>query len=184
VTRGYRKCRRRAGLGGHDALENPAQHVRRDTTAVSFAHCEVKPLEQPVECIAPDLVGDVGTIPPLQPVRLEEPAIQKRDGAEATRGPAPRRRRLIQRSEEEGAQEIAMDLPPPGQAPVHFLRQKARASAEPTLGLDVVEKEHPGELQKSESVSVVCVHGAGEPGGESIQRGAKLPEEPAANRLG
>jgi len=77
-----------------------------------------------------------------------------------------------------------MDLPPPGQAPIHFLRQKPRARVEPTLGLDEVEKEHPGELEKSESVSVVCVHGAREPGGEPIQRGAKLPEEPAANRLG
>jgi hypothetical protein len=33
-------------------------------------------------------------------------------------------------------------------------------------------------------VSIVCVHGAGEPGGYPLHRGAKLPEEPAAYWLG
>jgi hypothetical protein len=133
----------------HDALENAPQHIRRNRTSILFIDGKVEALEQTIERLTPDLIGNVRPMPPLQTVRLEKPTIQERDISKPTGSAAPQLGGLIQRSEEQRAQEVTMDLPPTREAAVDFLGQESFTSREPTLGLNEVQKEHPGQLKKS-----------------------------------
>jgi hypothetical protein len=47
-------------LGRHHPFKDPAQHVRGDAALIPLDDSEVKPLEEPVECVAPELVTEVG----------------------------------------------------------------------------------------------------------------------------
>jgi hypothetical protein len=134
-------------FGRHDALEHPPQHIWRDCTTIALVDCKAEVVEQPLKCVPPDLIRDVRSVPPLQPVWLKKPPVQEWNVSESPCCPAPHDSRLIQRSKKEWAQEIAMDFPARCKAAIDFLGQKSFSSCEPTLGLDKVQKQHPGQLQ-------------------------------------
>jgi hypothetical protein len=117
-------------------------------------------------------------------VRLEQASIQERYRPKRRSCAAPLFLRLVERSEEERSQKVAMDSPPPPQAAIHFLCQKALSAAEPTFGLDEVQEQHSGEMQQRQAVPVVGLHGPWKRSGHPIQGGAKFPEKAPANCLG
>src|SRR6185437_11078168 len=97
-----------------DALEDAAKHVGRDAGAVaSLGDHEMKVFEQVVERVAPEGVRNVAAERPLQRVRLEQPAIQKGNGAEPSGASGPLGGRPVEGTEEKGAQQVAVDPAPP-----------------------------------------------------------------------
>ena len=83
IRRGVVGARRAAVIPGHHPFEDPAEHVRGDGVSIAFGDGEMKPLEQVVERVAPEVVADVGPIPALQGVGLEQAAVEERHRAEA-----------------------------------------------------------------------------------------------------
>ncbi len=88
--------RRVVGAGGatgvrcHDSLEHAAQHVGGDTAiSGAFGDREVESLEQAVERVAPERVGQVALEVALDGVRLEETAVEEGDRAERGGAAAP-----------------------------------------------------------------------------------------------
>jgi hypothetical protein len=140
----------------------------------------MEPLEQSVEGLAPDLIGNVSPKAALQRVRLEQPPVEKRHCAKVRRCFTPLNRRPVQRTEEQRTQQITVDSSLATETPIHLLCQKALPAAEPSLGLHEVEEEDAGELQEREAVSIVWAHRAGQAGGHPFEGRAKLAEEAVA----
>jgi hypothetical protein len=93
----------------HQALEDPAQHVRRDSVdLVSFAYAKSESFENVVEGIAPQGIGECGhAVPALDRMRLEEPTIEI--GNCTDREPfRPSLGRLIEGAEEQWLERTAM----------------------------------------------------------------------------
>jgi hypothetical protein len=143
----------------------------------------VKPLEQVVECIPPEVVGNVRGISPLEWVRLEQPSVQKRNGSELEGGCAPGLGGLVQRAEEKWAQQITLDSAPIGETTIHLLGKEPVFSGEPPFGLDEVEEQHPGKLEQNQGVAIIGRHPSLNSTGHPVEGCAKLPEETAAHRL-
>jgi hypothetical protein len=114
---------------------------------IGFAYSKVEAVEQALECVAPDLIREVHPVPTLQRVRLKKATVQKRNVSKAPCCAASQGSGLIQGSEKEWAKEVAMDLPPTCKAPIDLLGQKTFTSCKPSLALDEVQKQHPGELK-------------------------------------
>ena len=98
---------------------------------------------------------------------------------------APRRvGRLIQRAEEEGPEQVALDFASLRQRAVDMLAEKMRVGIEPALGLDEIEEEDAGELEQCEAVTVVRGDPLREGGAHPVQRAAERREETAPHRFG
>ena len=145
---------------------------------------EVKPLEELVERISPQRIGDVGPKASLQRVGLEQAAVEEWNGAERSGGPAPQVSGAVQRAEEERPEQVAVEPPLVREAFLHLLGQKPLPSAEPSLRLDEVEKEDPSQLKQRQPMPVFRAHGAGEPSRHPVERNTKHPEEAAPYALG
>src|SRR5205807_1541940 len=106
-----------------------------------LAHREVKPLEQRVERVAPIGVGPGGdAVTPLQRSRLEQAAVQERQVAEGTRAARPLAGGLIERSEAQRLEHVAVKAAPQGEPLVEPVDQVARVAVEPPLCLDEIEE--------------------------------------------
>src|SRR5688572_9785692 len=124
-------------LGSHDSFEQPTQHVRSYAPlSVSLGDGEVKPLEQPIERLAPEIVGNVAGEPTLQGMRLEQPTVEKGDGTKCRRGAAAFVGRAVERAEEERSQQISMYPAPSPEAAIHLFHHEAVPPAEPAFRLD------------------------------------------------
>ncbi len=66
----------------HHALEHAPQHVRGDAAPIGLIDGEVEPLEQPVERVSPERIGNVAAEAPLERVRFEQPAVEEGNRAE------------------------------------------------------------------------------------------------------
>jgi hypothetical protein len=97
-----------SGFRSHYSLEHPPEHIRGYLAVLPLRHSEVKSLEQPVERISPELVGNVCLKPSFQGVWLEEAAIQEWNRAKCSARSAPNLLRAVQGAKEERAQEVAM----------------------------------------------------------------------------
>src|SRR6185295_13662750 len=140
-----------------------SQHVRRDAAGFPvFGNHKVEALEQPVEGLSPDGIRDVASERALERMRFEQSAVEKRHGTESERPTTSLGRGAIEGAEEKRAEQIAMDPSLPGEARVHRIGQEALAAAQPSLGLNEVEKEHPGELEQRETAAVLAAESAGQ----------------------
>ena len=101
-------------------------------------------LEQGVEGVTKDRGRNRNPPAALQRVRFEEAAVQEGDRAVTPGQRAALVGGPVQRSEEQGPEEIAVQGAPGQQAAVHLLAQEAGASRQPSLGLDEVEEENAG----------------------------------------
>ena len=138
----------------HHALEHAPQHVRGDATPIALLDGEVEPLEQPVERVSPERIGNVAAEAPLEGVRLEQPAIEEGNRAELG-GDAPSLcRRAIERAEEERSQQVAVEPAPFLEAAVHPRGQEPLVAREPSLGLDEIEEQHARELKQGDRVAI------------------------------
>jgi hypothetical protein len=169
--------------GCHYALEHAPEHVRGYPAVPSFSHGKVKSLEQPVERISPELVGDVCPKPSLQGVRFEEAAVQEWNWAKGYAGSAAILWRAIQSAEEQWAEEVAMDPPVPPKAAVYLFRQEAVPAAQPAFGLDEVQEQDPCELQESQTMAVFGPHRPGKACTQVCESTAELLEESTPNRF-
>jgi hypothetical protein len=143
----------------------------------------VEPLEQPIEGIPPDLVGDVSLEPVLQRVRLEQASIKKWHSPEASRGLAALAGRPVQRPEKQRTEQIAIDSSLATEASVYFFGQEPLTAGKPSFGLHEVEEEDPGELEESEVMAFVPPHRSREAGGQPLESGSKLAKEATPGAL-
>jgi hypothetical protein len=92
----------------HHPLEDSPQHVGRHFSLGSvLIYRERETLEQVVEGVSPDGVGNFAAPLALESVRLEETAIQKRDSPKASSS-ASRFRATIERAEEEWLKQVVV----------------------------------------------------------------------------
>src|SRR5713101_5324215 len=130
----------------HHPLEHPPQHIGRDQVRLpGLVRREGEALEEGIEPLAPDRVGQVGPPAVLERVRLEEPAVQEWDAPEPSWNPAPLRGRPVERAEEERPKQIALQVPPPAETAIDLTREEVRPPGEPALALHEIEKQHSRE---------------------------------------
>jgi hypothetical protein len=147
ARRRIKRTRCVTGVRSHYPFEHPPEHVRGYAAMPpSLSHREVEALEQPVECVTPEIIGNVGAEPLLQGMGLEQPTIEEWNETECRGGPAPSLRWAVQRAKEKWTKEVAMYSAAPPQAPVHFFCQEPLSPGQPAFGLNEVEEEDPGEL--------------------------------------
>ena len=168
----------------HQSLEHATQHVRRDATAIALGERELEPLEELVERVAPDERAAFRPPAPLERVGLEQPAVEEWKPPEAPRCGAPTSLGLVQRAEEQGSQQVALDLAPPGQHAVDLLAQKMRLAVEPAFGLHEIEEKHPSELQQRELVPLIGWNPGGKGAAHPLEGTAEGREKAASHRLG
>ena len=182
--RGVVGARGSARVPRHHALEHPAQHVRRDAARLaSLGDGEVKPLEQPVECVSPDGVGNVAAEGAFDAMRLEQATVQEGDGSESGRAAAPLGGRAVERAEEEWTEQVTVDAPPARQAAVHLFGEELFSAGEPPFGLDEIEEEDTGELEQRQAASVLAARPIGHALHHPLERCLELAEEAAPDLL-
>jgi hypothetical protein len=117
-------------------------------------------------------------------VRFEESAVEEGNPAEPARRRSAPCRGLIQGAEEEGAQEIALDLATLGQRPIDLLAEKVGIGIEPALGLHEIEKEDAGELKQGQRVAVIGGNPFGKGAAHPVECAPEGREETPSHRLG
>lgn len=170
------------GIGVHHPLEYPAQHVRPDrgTAGIVFLDGEVITLEQLVEGVSPEVIGEAWRPSPFQGMAIEQPAVQKRNPTEPERRSPARRGRPIQGSEEEGSQEPILDAAPTAEAPVELLPEETGSAIEPTPFLNEVEKEDPSQRQEPQPMPISSRNGPGQRLDGAVEEAAELVEKTVA----
>ena len=119
--RGVVRARGAALLRRHDAFEDSAEHVGSDTAPLTLGDGEMKALEETVEGVAPQGVLDVAPNPALEWMRLEQAAVEEGNRAEGERRSAPLGDGTVESAEKQRPEQISMDSPASGEAPVHRL---------------------------------------------------------------
>src|SRR5439155_21776185 len=139
---------------------------------------EVQPLEQLLERSPP-----VGAVPrgdaltALQRGRLEQAAVQERQVAERLRSARALAGRLIERSEAQRLEHVALKAAPQRETLVEPVDQVARVAVEPPLCLHEVEEQHARERGEGEGVTLCAAARGGEPVGQPFERQAEGLEE-------
>jgi hypothetical protein len=116
-------------------------------------------------------------------VRLEEPAVEERNGTECRRDSPSPRPRAVERAEEERAEQVAVQPAATAQARVYRIGDEPISARQPSLGLNEIEEEHTSELEQRVGPPILGPRGAGKPLGHALEGAAELPIEAPARRF-